>query len=414
MGEPDLRVDVVGRYLDEPPLITVAGATPSSPVEVEVVQVDGTGRRWSSTATFVADDAGTVDTSCDAPSSGPYQGVDPSGPVWSATSEGTEPFAVVGEAPVPLEVAATSNSQTARTAATRLLLAPGTSVTTLDTAGLVSRLYQPARRVVDHGMVYFGGSDGKPRHHIAALLSRHDMPTASCAYFAAPGLSATCVEIPLEPIIDALAMIARTLDVETLYVGGLSKGGELALALAAYVPDVVAGAISWSGSPAAWTGIGSLDASSWTRHGVAHPHLSFRADAVDWTEPVRFIGGYDAGIDHDEPDAWFPLDRAAGPVLLIDGDDDGMWPATRLHTIAAEHRAAAGRPVTHRTYPGAGHPLGPPGLPTTITQTVMPGSGMTVDVGGTPVATARANRQSWAAVLDHLGLTSSDATAAAP
>ncbi len=76
----------------------------------------------------------------------------------------------------------------------------------------------------------------------------------------------------------------------------------------------------------------------------------------------------DACIDDDDmvAAAEIPVERATGPVLLLTGEDDAMWPSARLSRIA-EARAAregAGERVTHVAYPDAGHfCTTPPGLP---------------------------------------------------
>jgi hypothetical protein len=59
--------------------------------------------------------------------------------------------------------------------------------------------------------------------------------------------------------------------------------------------------------------------------------------------------------------AAIPIERATGPILLISGGDDHMWPAARMCGMAMERMARHGRAraVRHLNYPEAGHVLVP-------------------------------------------------------
>src|SRR4030095_3905432 len=59
------------------------------------------------------------------------------------------------------------------------------------------------------------------------------------------------------------------------------------------------------------------------------------------------------------------VESIRGPVLLISGEDDRLWPSPVLAEIAAARLAAHTHAVTHLRYSGAGHMIGPVGLPAT-------------------------------------------------
>ena len=50
------------------------------------------------------------------------------------------------------------------------------------------------------------------------------------------------------------------------------------------------------------------------------------------------------------------FEHAAGPVLMLSGEDDAMWPSARLTRIAEARaeREGAGDRVTHVAYPAPG------------------------------------------------------------
>ena len=115
--------------------------------------------------------------------------------------------------------------------------------------------------------------------------------------------------------------------------------------------------------------------------------------------------------DEDDPDACLddadmvaaaeiPVERATGPVLLLSGEDDAMWPSARLSRIA-EARAAregAAERVTHVAYPDAGHfCTTPPGFPTTSEDVVRN--------GGSRAGNQAARLDSWRRLRDFVGAT---------
>src|SRR4029453_15522015 len=101
--------------------------------------------------------------------------------------------------------------------------------------------------------------------------------------------------------------------------------------------------------------------------------------------------------------AEIPVERARGPMLLVSGEADAMWPSTRLGELV--ERRAAGRvapPGAPPRYPGAGPPsAGVPGAPAP-TEVPHPVDGGWYALGGTPAANAAARADSWPQVLAFL------------
>jgi dienelactone hydrolase len=96
------------------------------------------------------------------------------------------------------------------------------------------------------------------------------------------------------------------------------------------------------------------------------------------------------------------VERIRGPVLLLSGEDDRLWPSPILAEIAAARLAAHKRPVTHLRYSGAGHMIGPVGLPGTANTILHPLRGLSMALGGTPAGNAAAADDSWPRVLQFL------------
>jgi hypothetical protein len=104
--------------------------------------------------------------------------------------------------------------------------------------------------------------------------------------------------------------------------------------------------------------------------------------------------------------AEIPVERINGPVLLISGTDDAVWPSTTLSEFAVRRLRAHDHPhkVEHLAYEGAGHVIGPPipGLTFTIAHTVHPIIGLDFAFGGEPQQNIGASHDSWARILSFL------------
>jgi fermentation-respiration switch protein FrsA (DUF1100 family) len=104
--------------------------------------------------------------------------------------------------------------------------------------------------------------------------------------------------------------------------------------------------------------------------------------------------------------AEIPVERINGPVLLISGTDDAVWPATVLSEYAVRRLRAHRHPhqVEHLVYEGAGHIIGPPvpGLNFNVTHAVHPIVGLDFSFGGTPEKNTAASLDSWPRIVTFL------------
>lgn len=201
---------------------------------------------------------------------------------------------------------------------------------------------------------------------------------------------------------------------------GSSKGGELALLAAATYPDKVGAVVGYVPSPLVWQGL-AFDrrarrrgpTSSWTIAGEPVPFLPFaRPRGADMLRMAGLLVGrpaalrptYEGALDDlaAVERATIPIENIAGPVMLISGADDQMWPSTRLCELAMDRLRAHGHrfPYRHLSYDHAGHlitPLGVAAAPTTIGR---------FKTGGSPEANAQASADAWPKVLDVLAASS--------
>jgi dienelactone hydrolase len=194
---------------------------------------------------------------------------------------------------------------------------------------------------------------------------------------------------------------------------GGARGGELALLLGATFADfkAVVGYVPSGIVHAGISGGGLREARrrpAWTYGGHAVPFVSSRdasrmEDVPPSPEPLALTPIFLRALeDHAAVEAAeIPVERINGPVLLISGQDDQMWPSPVLAEIAMKRLAAHHHPYDYRhlSYPGAGHLIGPPGLPATVRASLHPLAGRSLAFGGNPKDNAAAAADSWPKVL---------------
>jgi hypothetical protein len=110
---------------------------------------------------------------------------------------------------------------------------------------------------------------------------------------------------------------------------------------------------------------------------------------------------FDAGLDDQDAveRAAIATEHAHGPLLLVSGGDDRVWPAGRMCKMIVERMSEHGRvnDVTHLHHPRAGHMLFPYVRPSDVMFPEYP-----VDLGGTPADDLAAHNGTWSHVIEHL------------
>lgn len=202
---------------------------------------------------------------------------------------------------------------------------------------------------------------------------------------------------------------------DTVAVMGISRGSELAL-LASVLLDRVGPVVALSPSGIVWSALGPegpIDAPAWTFRGEPLPYV---ATPVDGGVQPGMAGAPFAlrplfeAILPDRArwsDAEIAVERAKGPILLVSGEDDAMWPSAPMGDLIERRAVAHGfaHAVTHLRYPGAGH--AGPGVADARgeTEIVHPLTGATYALGGTVDGNATARADSWPKVVDFLRTT---------
>jgi dienelactone hydrolase len=230
------------------------------------------------------------------------------------------------------------------------------------------------------------------------------------AYWATSETQTWFTEIPLERIECGLRWLVDRPEAKThggrVALVGVSRGAELALLVAATFPELVGPVVAYTPSSVVWQGIDLTlppgeTRSSWTFLGRPLPYVSAPPGIgpAQSNKGVSWLPIMDAGLKSDAAAvaaATIEVEKCTGPVLLVSGGDDHVWPTARMCEMLTARMASYGKRdrITHLHYPTAGHMLFPYSRPS---DTQVPE--MLTDFGGSPDNDAAAHADAWPTVL---------------
>jgi dienelactone hydrolase len=408
--------------VDEELVIKLEGLEPSLPVRVGASLTDDEGMKWQSWAAFETGADGQISTATTLALDGTYRGAHAEGLLWSMVPDSTEGAMehAIKQGLKPTTVALTAEQDGIPPVNGEVelrWLGPGVVSEEVRDDGLFGTLFSPAGEGPFRPVLVFGGSDGGLRTETAALLASHGFLALALAYFRYPELPTELVSIPLEYFQRALQWLqkeARSEPGRGVGVVGRSRGGELALllgstfdevdAVVAYVPSGIvhagirAGEESWQ-----------VDVPAWTLGGRPLPYLGHeteRAASEELPPPIALTPIYcrDLADWASVSRAAIPVEKSHGPVLMLSGVDDAMWPSTLLSELAVARLAGVEHaPVyKHLAFAEAGHRFVLPSLPGTVTSGRHPADGQIYEYGGTPLGNATAGRRAHRAMIHWL------------
>lgn len=409
--------------LDQQVAIRLTSARPGSFVTIRL-----TGANQASEATFIADRAGDIDLARDAPVMGTYATIDPMGLFWSTRRSAALPVANRprggGGDPrraMPFQLVAESDGAVIATDTVwRRLVSPDVRITRMRDSGFTGTLYEPPGNQRRAAIVVLSGSGGGtpgPATSVGGLASRGYVVLA-LAGWADEGVPPHQAGIPLEYFERAIRWLRGRSSVDSNRVAALggSKGGELALLLGATYPRLIQLVAAFVPSSVAWPGccdVASRLAPGWTLGGRPVPHmppdsaLESRVNAESQHAALRQapLYAYRLADTAAVARAAIPVERIAGPVLLVSARDDGVWASYQMaeQVMARLRRNRFSHPFQHLAYDGAGHMVARPYQPVpSVDAEVDSARGRRNDFGGVPAMTARAQQESWGALLAFL------------
>ena len=420
-------VDHASALIDQPVALELRGYAAGQPVTLTASMDFADGSRWQSHATFVTDESGCVDLTRQAPVSGTYEGVAAMGFIWSAERQpggDVHPFPagiVMRPWLVELEARA-SDGTTSRLTLERRGAGIGVMREPIQREGIVGTLFLPPEPGPHPAVMVLSGGTGGLSEGRAAILASHGYAALALGYFGVEGLPRGLVNIPLEYFERAIRWMRAQpwLGDRLLAVSGPSRGGELALLLGATFPDVNA-VIAWVPSGVVFWPLGEPEPgdprppAAWTYRGQPLPYLQENNSASgplpvpEPGKPVAYTPFYRSCLRDARAveRATIPVEKTRGPILLVSGTDDQMWPSSDLADIALRRLRAHHHPFPHRhlKYEGAGHLIFVPYAPTSVRDIGLPGEGLSgylYHQGGSTKVDAEAGIDAWRHSLEFL------------
>lgn len=346
--------------------------------------------QWESWGMFRADDEGVVDLSTQIPINGTYGTKDAMGLFWSMKhkqsktyfknrSLDTNFFANSMKVDFVVKI---GGQKVAESECTKLFISPSVEIEDVTESGIVGRFFFTPGDDPKSGIIVIGGSEGGIdfAESYAALLASHGYPALALAYYNINNLPSTLENIPLEYFKNAIEWMKNRKEIKngvTLF--GKSRGGELALLAASLFNDVKS-VIAIVPSPIVFMGSNSsgkpTHTSAWSMEHVSFPFvdskfdLNFYIDALFNTilhRPIHIEKFYLKALKNMEmvDKAFIPIEKINGPLLLISGDADTIWPSNILCEMAVDRLKQHDFQFDykHLNYHGAGHSIMYPFLP---------------------------------------------------
>lgn len=240
--------------------------------------------------------------------------------------------------------------------------------------GLVADLFHDGSGQPRQAIVMLGGSEGgkiwssigtrKPVNQLVSL----GYTLLSLAYFKSPELPATVEAIPLEYFERAFEWLAGQKEVlsNELIIIGVSKGGEAALLLGSLNPKIKAvvalspSHVVWQGIPKMGGEISNARKSTWTYKGDALPFVPYQFTSWNLGTSIRTVLFGELLKEHEKAlqneasvtAAIIPVEKIQGPILLMSGKRDQMWPSTAMceQIIRRLEACGFGYPYQHVAY----------------------------------------------------------------
>jgi hypothetical protein len=277
----------------------------------------------------------------------------------------------------------------------------------LRAAGLYGELYVPKQHAKPLPLVIaIGGSEGglDTMSAFAVPLTAHGYAVLALAYWKEPGLPQSLEGVPLEYFDHAVEWARSQPGVapDRIAILGWSRGAEAALLAASRNPRIHA-VVAVSPTAYVWQGLNFSGRGpmkpAWLVAGAPLPSIVPANLSANESFAQTFVDELSEAERRLE--TAIPVEKINGPVLLLSGSEDALWPANlmsdriiaRLKANHFDHQAL------HRNFDGAGHAVfvGDPASTRGLLDATLK------FMGGSAPANAKAQQESWPLVLDFLG-----------
>lgn len=216
-------------------------------------------------------------------------------------------------------------------------------------------------------LVYFGGSEGgnsMVKHTIdREKYTSQGYAMLAIGYFGMEGIPKELDRISLDAIYNEIKLTQKNpaIDASCVAVMGGSKGAELALALASKYSDINA-VVSFSGSHASFNSTSmAADArtASFNYNDLPLPYIRVPKKAIPYMLIGDFRRAHELALEDTDAveAAIIAVEKIEGPILLISGEKDHVWPSAEMSTEVINRLEVKGYgyPYKHIIVPNGSH-----------------------------------------------------------
>ncbi|PYZ99057.1 hypothetical protein CR205_11000 [Alteribacter lacisalsi] len=393
----------IGR-VDEPVQFHMDGFKPGEKVEIRAEWMDRSEYKWTSSITVTAGSDGKVQLSGDT------EGPDFRTLFWQLAPVSSEVEGAVLQRSelAPFHIGITVVNETheivTERVITRLFVEDHIKQEEVDTPECQGTFFYPEKENSLPAVIVLGGSEGGVYEETAALLAAHGYAALALGYFGYPPLPPDLHEIPVETVNRAVQWLTDQPNVNGNEIAclGISKGGELALLAASQDSRIKAVIGEMPPSHVFQSLRQGRRSSSWSKDRTPVPFIPYSLDftmrvehaVAQWKkEPLgmrpvfeRSLKKYGSGGE-----AALYVEKINGPVMLISGGADELWPSSSMCKTMMSRLSANSfaHEKKHLSFEDAGHVLTIPYLPARIPKS------FPFKTGGTEEANARAGEQAW-------------------
>uniref|UniRef100_A0A3Q1H5P6 Acyl-coenzyme A thioesterase 1-like n=1 Tax=Acanthochromis polyacanthus TaxID=80966 RepID=A0A3Q1H5P6_9TELE len=343
---------------DEPVQVKVAGLKSRQLVTMRARLTDDKGVMFSSSATYRADGNGKIHLDRDPSLSGSYVGVEHMGLLWSMKPDTLHRYfhksRILNPVMVMFSVHEEGDSKMlAEVTNERLLIGDGVSRILVEERNVCGVLYTPTGGGPFPAVLDLSSTRSEKR---ACLLANKGFVVLNLTLFT--DKPSKIKEMHLDYFEEAVNFLKQHSKVGSKGIGVISrsKGGDIALSLAAFVPGVEA-VVCINGCNA------NTAFPLYYKKRLILPPLSFDFKKFIPTESGAVIGMHvlDNPLAEENKDTLIPIERAKGHFLFVASEDDLNWDSKTYMDQMVERLKRHGKDNFESVcYPGAGHLLEPP------------------------------------------------------
>ena len=223
------------------------------------------------------------------------------------------------------------------------LLFNGIKPKSINQDGFQANLYTTDSIKNNPAIVLVGG--GEWGDYWSQEFAKRGYTVLSLPYYRQEGLRELMEEIPLEYFEKAINWLKEqpNVDPDKIIVMGASRNAELSLVIASTFPESVHGVIAYAPSAVSWSNTvmpfnSNAIKPSWTYRGEAIPYIGMEKIAAPESTSINTLKYWEQGLAQNEKvnNAMIPVEKITGPVLLLSGRDDKIWPSSKMADMIAE------------------------------------------------------------------------------